>query len=156
MSARSASPRANLPAARGGLFALWFPVLVGAAVIALATPAVLLASILLGPGLIGLAVEGTQGRPVARTMLLSGLAASVSPMRALWDGGPSLDGTLALAFDPGTVGLAWFAAGSGWLLSQLAPIVVRVLLDSATQSRAARLRAERARLQEEWGFGAEA
>jgi hypothetical protein len=49
-------------------------------------------------------------------------------------------------------GIAWSAAAAGWLLAEIAPVAVRAVLEGMTISRAARLRAERARLVEEWGF----
>jgi hypothetical protein len=47
---------------------------------------------------------------------------------------------------------AWGAAASGWLLSELVPVTLRVVLEASTLSRAARLRAARARYEAEWGF----
>jgi hypothetical protein len=150
--------RAIAQAALGQSFArpggmLWIQALVWWSVAAVATPTALLGGVLLAPGLVGLATERTPGRPVARGMLLGGLAASVAPIRALWDDGHTIAGSLALALDPSTVGLAWSAAGAGWVLAHLAPVVIRVALDAGSLSRAARLRAARARLEEEWGFG---
>ena len=49
-------------------------------------------------------------------------------------------------------GTAWSAAAAGWLLAETAPIGVRAVLEALTLSRAARLRATRARLVQEWGF----
>jgi hypothetical protein len=59
---------------------------------------------------------------------------------------------LALLTDPSTVGVAWTAAAAGWLLCELTPILVRLMLDAGTRSRTARLRAARERLETEWGF----
>ena len=142
MKARAVAQAAVRKPERAGS-TLWIQGLVCGAVAAFATPTALLAVVLLAPGLAGLAAERTQGRPVGRGMLLCGLAASVTPIRALWEDGHTLSGSLVLALDPPTVGLAWAAAGAGWLLSQLAPVVIRIALDAGSLSRAARLRAAR-------------
>ena len=138
--------------AQSGAMLLWIGGLVCGVAAALAVPTALLMVVLLAPTLVALAIEPVPGRPFARAMLLCGLAASVFPVRTLWDQGHSLQASLALAADPSTLGVAWSAAGVGWLLCEFAPVLVRVVLESASLSRAARLRAARARLEEEWGF----
>ena len=55
----------------------------------------------------------------------------------------------ALAGNVRVVGTAWTAA-AGWLLAEITPIVVRMALEALSIARAARLRAERARLVEAW------
>ena len=42
--------------------------------------------------------------------------------------------------------------GGGWLLAEITPIAVRAALEALSIARAARLRAERARLVEAWGL----
>jgi hypothetical protein len=63
-----------------------------------------------------------------------------------------MDAGLALLGDLRVVGTAWSAAAAGWLLAELAPVVTLVVLEAVTQTRAARLRAEREKLVAEWGF----
>jgi putative effector of murein hydrolase LrgA (UPF0299 family) len=130
---------------------LWLGLACGA-VVTLVTPTALLAGALLAPGLAALATDHTPGRPVARCVLLSGLAATVAPVRELWEEGHTLAGSLALLTDPSTVGVAWTAAAAGWLLCELTPIFVRLMLDAGARSKTARLRAARERLETEWGF----
>jgi len=48
--------------------------------------------------------------------------------------------------------MAWSAAAAGWLLAEITPIAVRAALEGLGIARAARLRAERAKLVETWGL----
>jgi hypothetical protein len=57
---------------------------------------------------------------------------------------------MALVEDPAVLSLSYAAAGAGWLLAELVPVAVRSTLEAAARTKAARLRAARARLQEEW------
>lgn len=52
--------------------------------------------------------------------------------------------------DPRVIALAWAAAAGGWMLAELAPLGLSVGLEAANRARAARLRARRERLLEEW------
>jgi len=52
------------------------------------------------------------------------------------------------------VATAWSAAAAGWLIAEFLPIVVRAGLEAIGLARAARLRAERAKLVEAWGLEA--
>ena len=60
--------------------------------------------------------------------------------------------SIGLATDPDIVGTAWAAAAAGWLLAELMPVAVRMVLEALSLSRAARLRATRAALAAEWGL----
>ncbi len=131
---------------------LWLQGLLCGVLTALATPTALVLGVLLGPGLLALMFDRAPGRPAARTMLLFGLSATVFPILALWKAGHTMEAASVLACDPGTVVLAWSAAAAGWLLVQLAPLVVRLALESLALSRRRRVRALRARCAEEWGF----
>lgn len=142
-SARSADPGKSL---------LWLQGLLCGVLAALATPTALVLGALLAPALIAVAVDRAPGRPVARSMLLFGLSATVIPLLALWKAGHTMEAAAALAADPEKLALAWGAAGGGWLLAQGAPMMVRLALDSAAISRRRRLRTLRARYAEEWGF----
>jgi hypothetical protein len=50
------------------------------------------------------------------------------------------------------LGTAWAAAAAGWLLAEMAPVAVRATLEALSISRAARLRALRTQLADEWRF----
>ena len=73
-------------------------------------------------------------------------------MLGLWSAGHTLAAAATLATDPDNLMIAWGMAAAGWLLAELAPVVVRAVLEALSLSRAARLRAERARYEAEWGF----
>ncbi len=112
-------------------------------------PAFLIA-FLLAPGLLALALDHAPGKPMARAVLLAGLAASVRPLGSLWSGGGGLGAALDMLGNPAVLGAAWLAGAGGWLASELAPLFLRVGMDAAAAARAARLRAERASLVEAW------
>ena len=80
------------------------------------------------------------------------MAASVDPLRLLWVSGHSMPVATSIVANLHVVGVSWSAAAAGWLLAEIAPIGVRAVLEAVTLARAARLRAVRARLVEEWGF----
>lgn len=105
---------------------------------------------LLAPGLVALKFDKEPGRPIARTVLTCGLAGCVHPVMMLWNMGQSWDTALVIATDPSALLLAWAAAAGGWLLAQIAPVVVRSALEAAAAARTARLRAMRDRIAEEW------
>jgi hypothetical protein len=130
---------------------LWLQGLVCGAALTLAPAIAMLTLVLLAPGLFVYAVEETSGKPVGRTMLLLGAAASFGPLRTLWDAGNSLDGAVALVSDPVHLGFAWVVAGAGWLFGEMIQIVGREVLEVMARHRAATLRQERARLEAEWG-----
>ncbi len=131
---------------------VWVQGLACGAVAALAPSLALMVGALLGPGIVALAMDHEPGKPIARAVLLCGLAACVEPVRSLWSSGHGLNMTMALVGDVRVIGTAWSAAAAGWLLAEIAPIVVRAVLEAGTLTRAAQLRAARARLAEEWGL----
>ena len=92
-----------------------------------------------------------SGKPIARSVLLCTLAASVKLAGTLWAAGPGAAASIALATDADVVGTAWAAAAAGWLLVELAPDALRVVLEMLSRSHAARVRAVRAASVEEWG-----
>ncbi len=118
----------------------------------LATPTAVLAGLLLAPALMAWLLDPTPQRAVARPMLLCGLAASLRPLLALWQGGHGMAASLELAGDVPTLGLAWAAQGLAWLVGELAPLAVGLVQAARDRARIARLRAERARLEQEWGL----
>ncbi len=107
---------------------------------------------LLAPGVTALKLDREPGRPVARAVLTCGLAGCVHPVITLWNTGQSLETAIAIVTDPTTTGTAWAAAAAGWLLSQVAPLVVRVALEAVALARTTRLRAARSRIVEAWGL----
>ena len=107
---------------------------------------------LLAPGVVALRLDREPGRPVARTVLTCGLAGCVHPVITLWNTGQSFETAIVIVTDPTTIGIAWSAAGAGWLLTQIVPLVVRVALEAVALGQSTRLRAARSRIAEAWGL----
>ena len=116
----------------------------------LAPPTALLMGVLLGPALLALVFDRQPGRPRARSIALFGMAASVDPLRTLWVSGHGMPEAVAMVGDLHVLATAWAAGGAGWLLAEASPVVVRAALETLSISRAARLRALRTRLADEW------
>jgi hypothetical protein len=132
--------------------AVWLQGLACGAVVALATPTAVLGGLLLVPGIAALLMERRAGRPAARVALLCGLASAAAPVTALWQTGLGVSGALATASDPPVLAACWAAQAAGWLLAQLAPVLLRLAFDARAAATAARLRAERTRYETEWGI----
>jgi len=130
----------------------WLQGLACGALATLATPEAVLLCVLLAPGILSLLLDREPGKPVARTVLLFGLAFSVEPVRTLWLGSMSMAEAAHLLSDLSVTGLAWAAAAGGWLLAELAPLVVGLVLDLRSRSQAAALRKLRAQHAEAWGL----
>jgi hypothetical protein len=120
------------------------------AVVALAAPTALLALLLLMPAVVAAVFDPSPQRRAARPVLLWGGAASVAPMVALWTDGHTLSHALALASDLPVLARSWAAQAAGWLAAELLPLLIAAGLHAAAATRAARLRAERARHAAEW------
>ncbi len=131
---------------------IWLQGLLCGAMATLATPTALLLGVLLGPALLAIVLDHEPGRPRARSIALCNMAASVDPLRTLWTAGHSMATATALLGNLRMVGMAWSGAAAGWLLIEVTPIAVRTGLEALSMARAARLRAERARLVEAWGL----
>jgi hypothetical protein len=131
---------------------LWLQGLLCGMLATLATPTALLLALLLAPGLAAVVLDRVPGRPVARAMLLFGLSATVWPLETLWKSGHTIEAASAIGLAPPTLAVAWSAQAGGWLLAQLAPLLVRLALESTTLSRKLRLRAWRTRCAAEWGL----
>jgi hypothetical protein len=131
---------------------IWLQGLLCGAVVTLATPTALLLAVLLAPGLLALMLDHEQGRPRARCIMLCAMAASIQPLRTLWTVGHTMATATALLGNLSFMGTAWSAAAGGWLLVEATPVVARVVLETMSLARGARLRAERARLVEAWGL----
>lgn len=131
---------------------IWLQGLLCGALVTLATPTALLLGVLLGPALLATQFDREPGRPRARSIALFSMAAVIEPLRTLWFAGHSIATATALLGNLRIVGTVWAAAGCGWLLAEITPIMVRAALEGMGLARAARLRAERARLVEAWGL----
>ena len=131
---------------------LWLHGLVCGGVVTLATPTALLAGVLLAPGVCAVVFDRTPGRPMARCVLLWGVAVTLQPMLTLWRTGHSMTEALGLATDTPTFAWAWAAQAAGWLLSELMPLAIRLALDSRGAARAMLLRKARTRYQTEWNI----
>lgn len=146
----------NIPASggasRGPGAAMWLQGLACGAVVALATPCAVLAGLLLAPGIGAFLLEREPGRPTARVTLLCGAAIAAAPVAALWQSGQGVGGAVAAASDPAVLAGSWAAQGAGWLMAQLFPVIVRLILDAQARTRMAGLRAERGGYEEEWGI----
>jgi hypothetical protein len=157
-TSRKASPRKassvsqRAAAAQGGGSIVWLSGLACGVIAAVAPGIAILAAVLLAPGLAALKFDHEPGRPVARTVLTCGLAGCVQPVITLWSTGQSFDTALAIATDARTAGVAWSAAAAGWLLTQIAPLIIRAILEATSLARSARLRTARTRLAEVWGI----
>jgi hypothetical protein len=131
---------------------VWLQGLLCGAVVTFAPPTALLMGVLLAPALLALVLDRQAGRPKARSVALFGMAASVDPLRSLWVNGHNMSIVGGLLGNLQVLGTAWMAAAAGWLLAEMAPVVVRAVLDALSRSRTVRLRAMRIRLVEEWGL----
>ncbi len=131
---------------------VWLQGLLCGAMAMLAPPTALLMGVLLGPAVLALLLDRQPGRPKARSVALLGMAASVDPLHSLWVSGHSMSGAAALLGNLHVLGTAWAAEAAGWLLAEVAPVVVRATLEALSISRTAQLRALCTRLAEEWGL----
>lgn len=131
---------------------LWLHGLLCGAFATLATPTALLASVLLLPALIASMLDSQPGKPIARSIALSGLCGTVGPVIRLWAIGHTIDAATSLATDSNNLMIAWGAAAAGWLLAEIAPVAVRAILEAMALTRGVRLRAERAKYEAAWGF----
>ena len=149
----SGSPNGSSTGATSSNAVLWAEGLLCGGLVTLLPTIALLLGVLLGPAIVALVLDHQRGKPVARSVVLCTLAASIGPVRTLWAAGYDLAASLALATDLNVVGTAWSAAAGGWLLAELTPFAMRAGLEALSLSRAAHLRASRNRLVEEWGLG---
>jgi len=134
--------------------AIWLQGLVCGSVVTLATPSALLGAVLLAPALLAWRLDREAGRPVARAVLVCALAGAIHPLVRLWLGGHSLALATVLLSDPWSYIASWGAGAGGWMLAELSPLGLRMGLELAAVTRAARLRSQRAQLEREWGIPA--
>lgn len=151
----------------GGRSWLWAQGLACGIVVATAAPLALVLAVAFAPaGLAALAgplalggageEDGAEdgGRKLAGVMLVYGLAAALPWLEALWQAARNWGMALDLLAQLRLVGLCWGAQAAAWLLSEAAPFVARLVLETQVRARQSRLRDARGRLQEEWGLAA--
>ena len=150
MSVRAASRAGGGSARRAGSLR-WLQGMGCGLVLAVSPSTLLLLGGLMAPLVPALLSDGARGRPVARSVALFGAALSIGPVLRLWREGDSTANALALLGDVGVLGTAWAACAVGWLLAELAPVLVRVALDRNDHAQEAALLAARRRIEERWG-----
>lgn len=131
---------------------LWLQGLLCGALATLATPTAVLLAVLFSPALLATLLDRQPGHPIARCVVLCSLSAIVGPVGLLWSAGHTMEAAITLACDVEVVGTAWAAAAAGWLLAELLPVGVRMVLEVASRSRAVALGIARQRLETEWGL----
>jgi len=153
--APAAAAASKRKSAGGGLrlgSLLWLQGLACGALATMATPTFVLTSLLLMPSLLSVLMDRAQGKPTARAVMLLGLAGTVQPLVMLWRTGHTIGAALDMVSDPTVLATAWAAQGGAWLLCELGPLLIAFALEAASHARAARLRAERAAYEEQWGM----
>lgn len=115
-----------------------------------------LGAILFAPGLIAYLADRSPSRAVGRAVLLFGATIAPHSLIALWHAGNGMAASLGIAGDMRRIASAWSIQAAGWLLVELAPLLVRVVLDAKAQTRIAILRRRRVRLEDEWALAARA
>jgi len=123
----------------GGLIA-WMP--------AIAT----LSAILLAPGLVAYILDRSPTRPVGRSVLLFGAVLAPQNLLTLWHAGNSMAASLGMAADMRRVAAIWALQASGWMLAELTPVLVRLVLDAKSLARRTQLQRRRAELEAEWAL----
>ena len=146
MAKAAAKPRTG----RGGS-SLWLQGLVCGVVLTFATPAALLACVLLAPALLASIADRSPGRPVVRAVLLYGTAVALKPLWHLCLTGDSMDTALAIMSDPMTIGACWLGAALGWALCEVLPFVLETAGKFAEAARVLVWETELKRCREEWG-----
>ena len=131
---------------------VWVQGLACGVLAALAPSLALMIAVLLGPGIVAAFLDHEPSKPVARAVILFGLAACVGPVLSLWSSGHGWDISMAMISDVGTVGTAWSAAAAAWLLCEIVPVGVRATLEAASFARVTQLRSERSKLATDWGL----
>jgi hypothetical protein len=116
----------------------------------LATPIAVLAGLLLAPALMAMALDRAPQRPVARALLLIGLAASAQPLENLWALGHQMTTALDLLANPAVLARAWGAQALGWLVLELGPVLAILAVEATIAARRARLKATRRHYEEAW------
>lgn len=145
------NPKAARKATRGLGTRTWIQGIACGAALTLATPAAVLALLLLVPSLAALSLETDPGRPCGRTTLMAGIAAAINPVFSLWSSASPIGAAMAMASDPQILLTCWLAQAGAWLAQQLAPLIIRLILEANATAHAARLRGQRTELERDWG-----
>ncbi len=136
-------------ASRGGS-RLWLQGMACGAVLTFATPAALLACVLLAPAMLASIADQAPGRPVVRAVLLYGTAVALKPFWHLCLTGDRMDTALAIMSDPLTIGSCWLGAALGWALCEVLPLVLETAGKFAESARVLAWEVELKRCREEW------
>jgi hypothetical protein len=153
MARRGSAKSARIAGVQGDPRSLtWLQGLLCGALATLATSTALLAAVLLLPAIVAGVLDRQPGKPIARSVGLFGLCGVIGPVRSLWAAGHTIEAATTLAADVDNLMLAWGGAVAGWLLAEIAPVVVRAVLEANALSRTARLTAKRAEYELAWGF----
>ena len=139
---------AKAPRARSWL---WLQGLLCGAAISMVPATCLVIAALLAPAVLAMYSESTLKRPVGRAMIMMASAASIEPLRTLWQGGNSLEGAITIISNPSTLALAWLAAASAWVISEGVGLASSEIDTVRSRRKAVQLAAEREALELEWG-----
>ena len=148
MAAKAKAPRAAM---RPGSL-LWLQGLVCGAIATLATPTFILGGLLLAPAMASMVTDRSSTKSTARSVILFGLAGTVQPLADLWHTGHTIANSLDMASDVSTLATAWAAQAGAWLLCELGPLLIALVMDGMSGAKATRLRAARAAFEEQWGL----
>ena len=129
---------------------LWLQGALSGGLLVLAPGTALVVVTLLGVAIATFLFEQTPGRPVARSMLLMGGAASLSSLIHLWQQGGSLDVAAEMLADPVVPLWCWAASGSAWLIGQIWEVLAVFGMRKTDEVAEKSLKDERTRLMEEW------
>ena len=135
---------------RAGRSWLWLQGALSGGLLVLAPGTALVIATLLGVAIATFLFEQTPGRPVARSMLLMGGAASLSSLVHLWQQGGSLGAAAELLSDPVVPLWCWAASGSAWLIGQLWEVLSVFIMRKTDELAEKSLKDERTRLLQEW------
>lgn len=145
-----ASPAAKTGRGSGAM--LWCGGLgCGAMVVLSPASAVLLLSLIVPVLLVMLLPEDGPGGRVARAALLFGLAASLHPLRMLWDNDATLQSAITLIRQPLVLLTAWVAILAAWFTAEFSSIVLRLTADLGASTHRRALTVDLAALEAEWG-----
>ncbi len=128
----------------------WLQGVVCGGVVATAPGTAMMTAILLAPVAVAYAMDATPGRPHLRAIALLGAASTFMPLRLLWEHGGSVEAALDLLGDPLRPLLSWSCCGAGWLATELVQLARRFAVATKEAALLKQLKAERARLVEEW------
>jgi hypothetical protein len=148
MAAKAKAPRVAM---RPGSL-LWLQGLVCGAIATLATPTFILGGLLLAPAMVSMVTDRSSTKSTARSVILFGLAGTVQALADLWRTGHTIANALDMASDTSTLATAWAAQAGAWLLCELGPLLIALVMDGMSGAKATRLRAARAAYEEQWGL----